>query len=369
VIVQSQTKLEKFLEGDELKDTVVGLWKVVVEVFQKGGEVGEIRFESNLLPAHSQYHIAKMLTLAIELFEKTPEQYLPEKYKARENRLAISLAAIFRDLGQLKQFTHEQDLPQQAYYPNHGERGIDLVEQIFEIFFSPEGLSDINKEKLLRKIKVLIYGTKVAKDMVFDDNPNPTWEQIKISKEINSGSIVINGEAIEVGDEKQEYLSLMQLFAAADHGSYLLEPAKVVEVLGLWQEKMRLWRSDDGEISSYKPPNSRYFSLFYFLILHKDRSRFMVIYWNNWELIRFLKVGFRLIPFLRHKMGFWIRQNLLLILLFVLKVFLIPISYLNFIKNLKKVLKILELDWKLKMPLLNFLKIFNHFNHRKIFPD
>jgi hypothetical protein len=265
VIVQSQTKLEKFLEGDELKDTIKNLWEGVITAFKNGGEVGGKKFEKNLLPAHSHYHIAKMLTLAVELFEELPEQYLSEKYKTRENRLAISLAAIFHDLGQLKQSTDDPDLPQQAYYPSHEKRGIDLAEQILETFSSSEDLSDMNKDRLLRKIKVLIYGTQVAKDMVFGDNPNPTWEQTAIYNEINNGEIRINDETVinlETDAEKEEYLALMRLFAAADHGSYLLEPAKVVEVLGLWQEQMRLWRSDDGEINSSKPPNSRYFSLF-----------------------------------------------------------------------------------------------------------
>jgi hypothetical protein len=265
VIVQSQTKLEKFLEGDELKDTIKNLWEEVIKAFKNGGEVGGKKFEKNLLPAHSHYHIAKMLTLAVELFEELPEQYLSEKYKTRENRLAVCLAAIFHDLGQLKQSTDDPDLPQQAYYPSHEKRGIDLAEQILETFSLSEGLSDMNKERLLKKIKVLIYGTQVAKDMVFGDNPNPTWEQTAIYKEINNGEIRINDETVinlETDAEKEEYLALMRLFATADHGSYLLEPAKLVEILGLWQEQMRLWIAKNGTINPSQPPNARYLPRF-----------------------------------------------------------------------------------------------------------
>jgi len=265
VITQSQTKLENFLEGDELKDTIKNLWEGVITAFKNGGEVGGKKFDKNLLPAHSHYHIAKMLTLAVELFEELPEQYLSEKYKTRENRLAVCLAAIFHDLGQLKQSTDDPDLPQQAYYPNHEKRGIDLAEQILETFSLSEGLSDMNKERLLRKIKVLIYGTQVAEDMVFGDNPNPSWEQTAIYEEINNGKIRINDETVinlETDAEKEEYLALMRLFAAADHGSYLLEPAKLVEVLGLWQEKMRLWIAKNGAINPSQPPNARYLPRF-----------------------------------------------------------------------------------------------------------
>lgn len=49
-----------------------------------------------------------------------------------------------------------------------------------------------------------------------------------------------------------EFIQLAKIFAAADHGSYLLEPCRVIEIMGLWKELQHVWDEKTELKTRYK---------------------------------------------------------------------------------------------------------------------
>lgn len=63
-------------------------------------------------------------------------------------------------------------------------------------------------------------------------------EQAKTAKELY---------ALFKKQPSDEMAQLTEIMGAADHGAYLLEPARIAEIIGLWQELNRMWKNGQGE--------------------------------------------------------------------------------------------------------------------------
>ncbi|MEK9179523.1 MAG: hypothetical protein AAB893_03580, partial [Patescibacteria group bacterium] len=252
------------------------LWYQIVAAFQNGGEIGNLKFEQNILPTHSEYHIAKVLTLVNHLIEGKEKK--GEKISA-EDTLALVLAVLIHDLGVLRQKgkTEDEKLDQTQLYERHELRALKLAEHMIN------GLSlqssGINKQSLISKVKLFIASTVVDLNMDFGVDPkdkktkrsiNPYNRQILklLSHGKNAQLYGLDSPQSYVDEIKNQFtiddqrtfltnrktlMSLVDTMSAADHGAYLLEPCRFGEINGLWRELNRL-RFDEEIISHRKLP-------------------------------------------------------------------------------------------------------------------
>jgi hypothetical protein len=135
VINQARVNLISFGQErfPQYQERLTNLFNSVCNVFQNGGEIAGIRFKKNALPTHSEYHIAKVLTIATQLFGK-----LEPKYQTEENALSLAIAAIVHDLGSL--LKEDEDGIQEQVYSSHEERSIAMVDAIIDSLDLPEGI-------------------------------------------------------------------------------------------------------------------------------------------------------------------------------------------------------------------------------------
>jgi hypothetical protein len=260
VVDQARVNLISFSQErfPQYQERLTNLFNSVCNVFQNGGEIARIRFQKNALPTHSEYHIAKVLTLATQLFGK-----LKPKYQTEENALSLAIAAIVHDLGSL--LKEDEDGIQEQVYSSHEERSIAMVDTIINNLDLPEGI----KDNINRKVKFFILSTFVPLNMASKNQPEfsfaSSFEETKLYQYIKTGQIdqqtlkAMGIESInEIGvkeinpEELEEFIELAKIFAAADHGSYLLEPCRIVEIMGLWKELQHVWEKDKQLSTRYK---------------------------------------------------------------------------------------------------------------------
>ena len=110
IISRSQKVLEEFLKEkipSEDQHKIIGLWENIIGAFQTPLDSSKTllvnnqqiaHFEPNELPTHSEYHIAKVVTLTTQLYDKV----VPKELQTSENALALSISAIVHDLGSLQ---------------------------------------------------------------------------------------------------------------------------------------------------------------------------------------------------------------------------------------------------------------------------
>ncbi|MCX7881471.1 MAG: hypothetical protein N2482_03120 [Patescibacteria group bacterium] len=91
--------------------------------------------------------------------------------------------------------------------------------------------------------------------------PNPTWNETMLYKLITNEGLSDNERKkysdflTEIEGLKQskllesELLAITNIMAVVDHGTYLLEPCCLVEIIGLWQELYHLWQEDDRTVT------------------------------------------------------------------------------------------------------------------------
>lgn len=293
VIHSSKTLLSHFLAKERfdgrpidktIASTVSDLWGKVVGCFQGNGSQTPLLvvndqlitpFKPNILPTHSEYHVAKVLTLSTRLFNKA----LPESMQTQENALAVSLATIVHDVGSLLQ--GEEAGPQEKMYKFHELRAIALVDKIVDsLYRNDKG----DHQQLKNKIKMLIaatvpkwnldfsgQGTTICKlldprvsppvtyDQMMKDlglNPNEADDQETVlmkknlRPQVDKLFMIFRGLRL-TGDENAlgEVRKLTHLMGAADHGAYMLEPAHLAEVMGLWQEQLTEWMGKNDHLT------------------------------------------------------------------------------------------------------------------------
>lgn len=289
VIDSSKTILSHYLAKERfggrpidktLATNIDNLWTNVIGCFQGNGNRTPLLvvnnklitpFKPNILPTHSEYHVSKVLTLSTRLFDKV----LPESMQTEENALAVSLATIVHDMGAL--LKEGETGPQEKMYRFHELRAIALVDSVVDALYK----GGQPPPQLKNKIKMLIAATvpkwnldfsgrgttinkllsqganppmtpdDVKKDLLLTPNPTDDAETIKIKSDLSSeadGIFKIFHDLRTSGnaDAIQEMRKLTHLMGAADHGAYMLEPAQIAEVMGLWQEQHTEWMGEKG---------------------------------------------------------------------------------------------------------------------------
>ena len=136
------------------------------------------------------------------------------------------------------------------------------------------------KQALKNKIKVLIASTMPAWNLdfgygrritTFIKPGEKTVSEDEFMKDLNfsdgtESELKVIGEDLfqvfrslsEPGSSinQDEILKLSQIMGATDHGAYMLEPCRIGEVIGLWQELNRTWTGPDGKLTHRPyPPN------------------------------------------------------------------------------------------------------------------
>lgn len=293
VISTSKTLLSHFLARERfggrpidktISTTVDHLWTNVVGCFQGHGNQTPLLvvndqlitpFKPNILPTHSEYHVSKVLTLSTRLFDKV----LPESMQTQENALAVSLATIVHDVGSLLQ--KNEMGPQEKLYRFHELRAIALVDKIVdELYRNDRG----DHQQLKNKVKMLIAATvpkwnldfsgqgttirklldpRVSPPVTYDQmmkdlglNPNEADDQETVMMkenlrpQVDKLYMMFRGLRL-TGDEnaREEMRKLTHLMGAADHGAYMLEPAQIAEVMGLYQEQLTEWKGKNGSLT------------------------------------------------------------------------------------------------------------------------
>ncbi|MFH0772753.1 MAG: hypothetical protein V1922_00360 [bacterium] len=248
----------------QIWDNVIGCFRGTTHQLVKEGAI----LQESKLPAHSEYHVAKMVQLALRMYERSGAIT-----KTNENALAIALASILHDTGSL--LSEGENGPQERLYANHEIRAVGLVDQVIESLPINTALIAALKQK----VKILVAVTNVDWDMDFSDNP--TFNNTAIVKVINTyfgkgeppspelidqickdfkitndttdpnyrhAKLLAHTIVTCKGDDntKKEYIELAKIMGAADHGSYLLEPAKVPETICLWKELQHYWPEGNG---------------------------------------------------------------------------------------------------------------------------
>lgn len=286
VVGQSKEKLKSFLGNNEVSE----LWDNIVQSFTNhtepptasrfikvGGEVIAV-FSPSDLPTHSEYHIAKVIILTTELFEKA----LPEKLQTEENKLALTLSAVIHDIGSLQHIGEEG--PQEKFYRFHELRAIAMVDSIVDRLHLSGYEDQTAKEKLKQKIKLLIastvpkwnldygkdplregethFGRSVLSRLLNQKGENMTEDDFMTAlelKEEEKDDLETRGIKLEQAKTAKELYALFkkqpsdemaqltEIMGAADHGAYLLEPARIAEIIGLWQELNRMWKNGQRE--------------------------------------------------------------------------------------------------------------------------
>ncbi|PIR88372.1 MAG: hypothetical protein COU09_02670 [Candidatus Harrisonbacteria bacterium CG10_big_fil_rev_8_21_14_0_10_44_23] len=278
----SQTVLADFLESKDVtpenKKAITDLWGNVIGIFQTprnstqelviNGE-SIANFDSSELPTHSEYHIAKVVTLVTSLYDKV----VPAEYQTSENVLALSISAIIHDIGLLQEVG--EDGPQERFYKHHELRALAMVDPIVEALHLPEYEEVPDKKNAFKnKIKMFIASTVPAWNLDFGQGAkikrliqpegNPiSLEEVKKNLNLEEGepdALTNTAENLFQVFESfsqqpsNEMLMLAQVMSAADHGTYMLEPSRISEIIGLWQELNRMWIGSDNKLTHRSLP-------------------------------------------------------------------------------------------------------------------
>lgn len=307
IIGGSQKILEKFLKErvpSEDLHKITDLWANVIGVFQASPDSTQLlhinneliaHFEASELPTHSEYHIAKVVTLTTELFEKV----LPAESQTSENALALSISAIMHDLGSLQKVGEPG--PQEKFYKDHELRALALVDPIVDALQLTDYVDPTKNQVLKNKIKILIASTIPAWNLNFSQGPQivnlikPGDSPVSKDKFMHDLDLVDGEEPglVAAGESlfqlfqsllepdslinQDEILKLSQVMGAADHGAYMLEPCRIGEIIGLWQELNRMWISPDGKLTHRPlPPNINNY-------LQYLTSKFAKTQWTTYE--------------------------------------------------------------------------------------
>ena len=307
VIGGSQTILKDFLKNKETStdvDKISTLWETAIQAFQTPQNATGLILANNTvvaecqpseLPTHSEYHIAKVVTLTTQLFDKA----LPREYQTNINALALSLSAVIHDLGSLQRVGEEG--PQEKLYQHHELRAIKLVDSIIDALQLTGYTDPATKEILKNKIKILIASTVPAWNLDFGNGPKidrlikpgnspvPKEEFMKDLNLINveqpeltatAESLFQLFESLSQTDSPinpDEIITLSRVKGAADHGAYMLEPSRIAEIIGLWQEYNRMWIGTDRKLTHRIPPSPNYFKF-----LSSDFPKYQ---WNTYGMI------------------------------------------------------------------------------------
>jgi len=224
IVKATEGNIDRFLERrgvtQDVCATIMSLWQNTILCFsgdsdknkprhmfeREGKPIGQALWP-NALPAHDLYHTAKVVTLACLLGEKL----LSNDHKDSQDAEVLVAAAILHDVGQLRQ--NQEEEPQERYYDKHEQRSIEVARQIL-----PEFGFD---ESFVGKVSDLIGAT------------DPRTNMQQAPEDVSA-----------------------RILAASDHGAYLLEPNRQVEVMGLWQELQRAWEKDGKLMTRPVPAES-----------------------------------------------------------------------------------------------------------------
>lgn len=268
IITASKNKLGEYVDGlvdldEDDKNAVKNLWMNVIACFQEGGDLtikGKVvaSFNKNTLAAHSEYHISKVLTIAMSLQEKEfPDAGL-------EDKLALVLGDLLHDLGSLQR--KDDPHPQPLLYENHELHSIGMVDDIINAL----NIQGVDQERLKTKVKLMTATTLVqfdmdfaardinnlpiirllrgeARDQVFPPDPNKTDGYRDKMVEV-----VLDMKRKLTSEQIDQLIPYLKVMGASDMGSYLLEICRIGEINNLFQETNEFFWDEEKKVFRHR---------------------------------------------------------------------------------------------------------------------
>ncbi len=236
-------ELEDFLEELNLgEDYPQNLTRAVINRFDDNTK----KYQEGIIgPIHDEYHMAKVVHWAIQIWHKKKSEIPGYKYNI--TALAYVMAAIDHDLGDIPEENQAFDQSQRSEAKSANLAG-DFINTL-------DWNNDDLKTELTNLVKLMISSTDQSLAISFQaDNAG----ELPISNLIlNQQSLRKTEEKIIILEAKNNLLekrwsldqiqSLALMLPAADYASYLLEEAWVLETLSLLLEKEEVYLEDkDG---------------------------------------------------------------------------------------------------------------------------
>ncbi len=191
-------------------------------------------------PVHDEYHMAKVVHWAIDIWGRRKDG-LPED-KRKMIAVALVIAAIEHDRG---------DIPRNNEYFADSQRSEARSARESSQFINSLALFDIDQAELRALVRLMISSTDQSLEMNLDGE---SLADLGISKLIRMEDIPQTEEAavarvarykLMKKDWLQELLlESVRMLNAADYASYYFEPAWMIEVLGLMVEKEEIFVKD-----------------------------------------------------------------------------------------------------------------------------